>query len=170
MVSAFEVERVHVRASDTIDKAFYLRIAKARQPVILSGAILQESRWGAFQTWDPEYIQQRLPTVMAYKQHSREFITFHDSKPLESQLAAKRWEQFNTKHNVSTKRVLGSVAPEEYLYFSSDVTLLAERWPTIETELRDLILPMLVDASGAQVNLWLGRKGAYPPFTSFYYL
>jgi hypothetical protein len=49
-------------------------------------------------------------------------------------------------------------SPREHLYFSADVTLLADTWPGIEHDLHPMA-PLLLNRTGLQVNVWLGRAG-----------
>lgn len=148
---------VELSPSEQLDAAVYARLAAARQPTVLRGTVIE--RWAAFQ-WTAAEVAERLPWVEVYSQPSSNpsFTTFHDGKPLEPELTTKRRHHYNTLKNVSTVDVLGGSDGRQWLYFSSDVTRLAERWPEIETSLHPM-QPLFVDATGVQVNLWLGRRG-----------
>eukprot|EP00039_Didymoeca_costata_P007708 m.102996 g.102996 ORF g.102996 m.102996 type:complete len:440 (-) comp13792_c0_seq1:3238-4557(-) len=156
------VEVLEVNQKELLNGAFYTKVSHKRKPIVIRNSLM--NTWPAFHFWDRQYITKKLPSVLAYKQAApdRVFTTFHDNKPLEPFLLEKRWEDYNIKHNVSIDAVFEKskdTSEDDFFYFSSDVTLLAEGgWDSIEEELSP-ISPLFVDNEGIQVNLWAGRKG-----------
>eukprot|EP00040_Diaphanoeca_grandis_P000749 m.16358 g.16358 ORF g.16358 m.16358 type:complete len:498 (+) comp11005_c0_seq1:287-1780(+) len=126
-----------------------------RQPVIIKNSVLVN--WTAFSKWTLQNIVQQLPQLEVYQQqNSREFITFHDNKPLEPFVTQSKWSDFNHLVNVSSQTIFTEDFPAQY--FSKDIIKLQSDWPGIMRDVQPL-RPLVVQESGVQANLWIGAKG-----------
>lgn len=151
-------------------------LAYRRQPILLRNLSLIQ-QWRAL-NWSISRIEKYLPVVPVYEQHqSNEFITFHDSKPLEGQLSTAKWSDFNLKQNrtmyslfakqsmscvpyfwdFSRKHSCSIPNRDAWYYFSSRTELLGDFWPDLQDDINTSAFQ--ITNTGIQSNVWIGNAG-----------